>query len=93
MMGVCRYTGTDLEFLRLFSVTPVPLYRYARTSLELIRWRESEGEERIRIQPGAVVVDLTAEGVPILLAMDYGSYTGLRSWIEAGPVAGVGTWR
>lgn len=93
MMGVCRYTGTDLEFLRLFSVTPVPLHRYARTSLELIGWRESEGEERIRIQPGAVVVDLNAGGVPILLAMDYGSYTGLRSWIEAGPVAGVGTWR
>lgn len=93
MMGVCRYTGTELEFLRLLSVTPVPRNRFTRTAIQLTGWRESDAAERTRIQPGAVVVSLVADGEPVLLAMDYGSYTGLRSWIEAGPVAGVGTWR
>lgn len=93
MMGVCRYTGTELEFLRLLSVTPVPRHRFVRTALQINGWREAEPDERTRIQPGAVVVSLTDGNDPILLAMDYGSYTGLRSWVEAGPVAGVGTWR
>lgn len=93
MMGVCRYTGSELEFLRLLSVTPVPRHRFVRTALQLTGWREPESDERTRIQPGAVVVSLVADGEPVLLAMGYGSYTGLRSWVEAGPVAGVGTWR
>lgn len=93
MMGVCRYTGTELEFLRLLSVTPVPRHRFVRTALQINGWREAEPGERTRIQPGAVVVSLSDGSEPILLAMDYGSYTGLRSWVEAGPVAGVGTWR
>ncbi|WP_417233993.1 DUF2550 domain-containing protein [Arthrobacter sp.] len=93
MMGVCRYAGTELEFLRLLSVTPVPRYRFARTALQLTGWREADATERTRVQPGAVVVSLVVDGEPVLLAMDYGSYTGLRSWVEAGPVAGVGTWR
>jgi hypothetical protein len=29
----------------------------------------------------------------VLLAMKFGAYAGLSSWLEAGPHTGVGTWR
>lgn len=93
MMGVCRYAERDLEFLRLFSVSPVPRRRFLRSSLELLGWREPRDEERARIQPGAVIATLDYDGEAVELAMDYGAYTGLRSWLEAGPVVGIGTWR
>jgi hypothetical protein len=92
-MGVCRYAEADLEFLRLFSVSPVPARRFLRSSLELRGWREPGEAEISRVQPGSVVVSLLYGDEELLLAMDYGSYTGLSSWIEAGPAVGVGTWR
>jgi hypothetical protein len=29
----------------------------------------------------------------LLLAMSFDVYAGLSSWLEAGPVIGIGTWR
>ena len=40
-----------------------------------------------------IVVTLEYEGMEFLVAMNYEVYTGLSSWIEAGPVIGIGTWR
>jgi hypothetical protein len=40
-----------------------------------------------------VVVELQYEGKKFLLAMKFEAYAGLSSWLEAGPVIGVGTWR
>lgn len=93
MMGVCRYAEGELEFMRLFSVSPVPLRRFLRSSLELQGWRQPAEWEVARIQPGSIVVSLEYNGEDILLAMDYGAYTGLSTWLEAGPAVGVGTWR
>ena len=92
-MGVCRYAEADLEFLRLFSVSPVPVRRFVRSSLELRGWREPGEDEVSRVQPGSVVVSLLYGDEELLLAMNYGASTGLSSWIEAGPVVGIGTWR
>jgi hypothetical protein len=92
-MGVCRYADKELEFLRLFSVSPIPQQRYLRSSLELKGWREPDEDEVGRVQPGSVVVMLDYRGDEVLIAMDYGAYTGLSTWLEAGPVIGIGTWR
>ncbi|MCC3273849.1 DUF2550 domain-containing protein [Arthrobacter zhangbolii] len=92
-MGVCRYTDTHLEWLRLVSLSPRPPYRFLRSSLEINGWREPTEAERARIQPGAVVVKLSCEDSEVLVAMKYETYTGLSSWLEAGPVIGIGTWR
>ena len=93
MMGVCRYAEGELEFMRLFSVSPSPLRRFLRSSLELRGWRQPGEAEVSRVQPGSIIVSLDYDGETVLLAMDYGSYTGLSTWLEAGPVVGVGTWR
>ena len=92
-MGVCRYTDTHLEWLRLVSLSPRPYHRFLRSSLEIVGWRQPTEAERARIQPGAVVVTLRYQGTDILVAMKYEVYTGLSSWWEAGPIVGIGTWR
>ncbi|WP_331271545.1 DUF2550 domain-containing protein [Zhihengliuella flava] len=91
--GVCRYTDRELEFLALYSLSPIPRRRYLRSSLELDGWREVQGSDARRLPAGWVITLLRYQGDEIELAMDYGAYTGLSSWLEAGPVVGVGTWR
>jgi hypothetical protein len=92
-VGVCRYTDKHLEWLSLLSLSPLPRHRFLRSSLEVEGWRSATESERVRIQPGAIIVQLVYEGQSLDLAMKYDVYAGLSSWIEAGPVIGVGTWR
>lgn len=92
-MGVCRYTDKHLEWLRLFSLSPRPRRRFVRSSLVLQGWRTATESERTKIQPGTIIVTLTYRGEELLLGMNYEAYTGLSSWLEAGPVIGIGTWR
>ncbi|WP_298251466.1 DUF2550 domain-containing protein [uncultured Arthrobacter sp.] len=92
-VGVCRYTDLHLEWLSLLSLSPLPKYRFLRSSLSVSGWRPPTEDERVRIQPGAIVVQLVHRGEPFDLAMKYDVYAGLSSWIEAGPVIGIGTWR
>lgn len=92
-VGVCRYTDRNLEWLSLLSLSPLPRFRFLRSSLEVDSWRVATEAEKVRIQPGAIIVQLTHEGESFDLAMRYDVYAGLSSWIEAGPVIGVGTWR
>lgn len=91
--GICRYADHRLEFLALLSVSPIPVERFERTSLELHGWVEADPKDRSRIPADAVVVRLSSGERAFDLAMSYAAYTGLSSWLEAGPVAGVGTWR
>ncbi|MCA4132171.1 DUF2550 domain-containing protein [Arthrobacter sp. M4] len=92
-MGVCRYQDTELEWFRLLSLSPRPLHRFRRSSLELLGRRRPTDEELVKVQPDVVVVELRHEGTSFLLAMNFDAYAGLSSWLEAGPVIGVGTWR
>ncbi|MFC3299704.1 DUF2550 family protein [Arthrobacter agilis] len=92
-VGVCRYTDKHLEWLSLLSLSPLPRHRFLRSSLEVEGWRPATESERVRIQPGAIVVQLVHDGEPLDLAMKFDVYAGLSSWIEAGPVIGIGTWR
>ena len=92
-VGVCRYTDTGLEWLSLLTLSPLPKFTFVRSSLEVDGWRVATEAEKVRVQPGAIIVHLIHQGEPFELAMDYDVYAGLSSWIEAGPVIGVGTWR
>lgn len=91
--GVCRYGDHRLDFLRWLSLTPIPAHRFERTALTLRGWHQPDASELGRIPSGAIVVELDSELGPLRLGMGYEAYTGLSSWLEAGPVAGVGTWR
>ncbi len=92
-MGVCRYQDNDLEWFRLASLSVRPKHTFRRSSLELLGRREPTEAELVKVQPESVIVELRYEGQDVLLAMRFDAYTGLSSWLEAGPVIGVGTWR
>ncbi len=92
-MGVCRYQDNDLEWFRLASLSVRPKHTFRRSSLELTGRRQPTESELVKVQPETVIVELRYEGQDVLLAMRFDAYTGLSSWLEAGPVVGVGTWR
>ncbi|MBT2513965.1 DUF2550 domain-containing protein [Arthrobacter sp. ISL-30] len=92
-MGVCRYQDTELEWFRLLSLSVRPKHRFRRSSLELLGRRKPSDDELVKVQPDVVIVELRHEGETVLLAMNFDAYAGLSSWLEAGPVIGVGTWR
>jgi hypothetical protein len=92
-MGVCRYQDNDLEWFRLVSLSVRPKHTFRRSSLELLGRRKPTEAELIKVLPDSVIVELRYEGQEVLLAMKFDAYTGLSSWLEAGPVIGVGTWR
>ncbi|WP_211882715.1 DUF2550 domain-containing protein [Pseudarthrobacter albicanus] len=92
-MGVCRYQDKDLEWFRLASVSVRPKHTFRRSSLVLLGRRKPTESELPKVQPDSVIVELRHEGQEVLLAMRFDAYTGLSSWLEAGPVIGVGTWR
>lgn len=93
---VFRYEQGTLQALRLFSVSPLPMLSLTRTSLEIRGWAnagEAAGPAPRVPRNESIVVELDSDHGRIALAMTYADYTGLSSWLEAGPVAGVGTWR
>ncbi|MET3175621.1 DUF2550 domain-containing protein [Arthrobacter sp. UYCu721] len=92
-MGVCRYQDNDLEWFRLLSLSVRPKHKFKRSSLELLGRRKPTEAEAVKVQPDVVIVELRYEGQDLRLAMKFDAYTGLSSWLEAGPVIGVGTWR
>ncbi len=92
-MGVCRYQDNDLEWFRLASLSLRPKHKFKRSSLELLGRRKPSEAEAVKVQPDVVIVELRYEGQELWLAMKFDAYTGLSSWLEAGPVIGVGTWR
>ncbi|ALE92577.1 hypothetical protein AOC05_10115 [Arthrobacter alpinus] len=92
-MGVCRYQESDLEWFRLLSLSPVPRLRMVRSSIVMVGRRAPAEAELTRVPPDVVIVMLEYNGADVLLAMKFGAYTGLSSWLEAGPVVGIGTWR
>ncbi|GAA3692604.1 hypothetical protein GCM10022377_01300 [Zhihengliuella alba] len=92
-MGVCRYAEQELEFMSLYSLSPIPRHRFRRSKLEIHGWREPQGAEATKLPGGWIVVGLEHGGDRFDLAMNYGAYTGLSAWLEAGPVVGIGTWR
>ncbi len=92
-MGVCRYQDNDLEWFRLLALSVRPKHRFKRSSLELLGRRKPTEAEAVKVQPDVVIVELRYEGHDLRLAMKFDAYTGLSSWLEAGPVIGVGTWR
>ncbi|MET4003411.1 DUF2550 domain-containing protein [Arthrobacter psychrochitiniphilus] len=92
-MGVCRYQESNLQWLRTLSLSPIPVKTLQRNKIVLVGRRDPSEAELTRVPPATVIVVLDYEGAEILLAMKFGAYTGLSSWLEAGPQPGMNTRR
>ena len=86
LLGLGRYSGDDLEWFRIFSLSPRPKRVWRRPDLTFDGRREPEGVEQMSLYPDHVVVQLLDAPTGTLeLAMGQPALTGFQAWLEAGP--------
>ena len=83
--GVGRFVGDELQWYRVFSLSPRPRRRYSRRDLEVLRRREPSGDELKALLRDAVVMECSSGGRPVELAMSRSTATGFLAWLEATP--------
>ena len=85
LLGLGRYSGEQLEWFRIFSLSHQPRRVWPRVSLSYSGRRDAQGAEQMSLYAGHVIVSCTTPEGPVELAMSEASLTGFQSWLEAGP--------
>ena len=85
VLGIGRYSGQELQWFRIFSLSPKPRHSWSRKTMQYVGRREPEGIETMSLYPGHVVVSCQTPEGDVELAMNHGSLTGFQAWLEAGP--------
>jgi len=85
LLGVGRYTGAELEWFRIFSLSPKAKVVWSRDQLTYLSRRSPEGPEMMSLYDDHVVVTCRAGGLDVELAMSEASLMGFQSWVESGP--------
>ncbi len=85
LLGIGRYSGSSLEWFRIFSLSPAPKRVWQRTVLAYEGTRLPHGDESHQLYPGHVIVLCrTLDGdVEVELAMSTRSLIGFQAWIES----------
>lgn len=85
VLGIGRYSGEELEWFRIFSLSPRPRRSWHRKTLEYVGSRDPEGIETMSLYPDHVVVSCRAPEGQVEFAMSRPSLTGFQAWAESGP--------
>ena len=85
VLGLGRYSGSQLEWFRIFSLSPRPARRWDRSELSYVGSRVPQGAEAHAIYPDHLVVECSTRSGTVQLAMSAPSLTGLQAWLESGP--------
>lgn len=85
VLGLGRYAGDELEWFRIFSLSPRPRCRWSRRDIEYAGRRDPVGAEQGALYAEHVIVLVDHRGDQLEMAMSPSSLTGLQSWLEAGP--------
>lgn len=84
-VGIARYGPDRIDWHRLFAIKLAPALTFSRGSLEILRRRDVEPQERASLLPNTVICVCSHRGREIELAMSMDAYMGLSSWTESGP--------
>lgn len=90
-LGVGRYSGDQLEFFRIFSLSPRPRRVLRRASLRYDGPRQPVGGEAHSLYAGHVIIGCRdvagtdGRSVTFELAMSPDALTGFLAWLEAAP--------
>ena len=84
-LGVARYGPDEIDWFRVFGVSPRASRTLRRRDLEVLERREPSGPEAFAVMAGAIVVVCRYAGQRLELAMSPQAYTGFASWLEAAP--------
>lgn len=85
VLGVGRFVGDELQWFRVFSLSPRPRRTLSRIDLVVKNRRPPAGPESFSLLKGAEVVELTSAAGPVEIAMDTSTMTGFLAWLEARP--------
>lgn len=85
LIGLGRYSGEELEWFRIFSLSPKPRQVWSRRTMSYSGRRPPGAAEQLSLYAGHVIVSCTTPDGPTDLAMSEASLTGFQSWLEAGP--------
>jgi hypothetical protein len=83
--GVARFSGDDLRWYRLFSLSLRPRRTLKRGVLSVQERRVPSPAERLVLPPGWTIVCCTDGRATIEIAMANTTLSGFLSWIEAAP--------
>lgn len=85
VLGVGRYAGDDLEWFRVFSLSPRPRRTLSRRDVVVRSRREPKGPEALALLKGVEVIELGSTTGPVEIALDTSALTGFLAWLEARP--------
>jgi hypothetical protein len=85
VLGVGRYDGDDLQWFRVFSLSPRPRRTLSRRDLQVTGRRQPKGPEALALLKGVEVIELRGPGGSVEIALDPSALTGFLAWLEASP--------
>ncbi|MGZ4445734.1 MAG: DUF2550 domain-containing protein [Nocardioides sp.] len=85
LLGLGRYSGEDLQWFRIFSLSPRPKRSWDRSVLTYAGRRDPEGVEQMSLYPDHVVICCRTPDGEVELAMGPSSLMGFQAWLESGP--------
>lgn len=84
-IGVARYGSAQLDWYRVFSLSPRPSRVYERRRLSLGQRRVAAGTEVHSVLPSDTIVRCQYVGQELDFALTDQAYFGLSSWTESAP--------
>lgn len=85
VLGLGRYSGEQLEWFRIFSLSPRPRQTWTRSRLVYAGRREASGAEQLSLYADHVIVVVEGDDGQLEFAMSPSSLMGFQSWLEASP--------
>jgi hypothetical protein len=83
--AVGRYRDLTVDLYRVFSYSPRPRTSLARRGFDVVGRRDTAGEESRTLLPGWAVLECSAAGRVVELAMSTESMMAFLTWVEAAP--------
>jgi hypothetical protein len=83
LLGLGRYSREELEWFRIFSLSPAPKRTWRRTALSYVSSRHPEGLETVALYPDHLIVVCRSGDQLLELAMSSQSLIGFQAWLEA----------
>ena len=83
VLGLGRYSGDNLEWFRIFSLSPWPKHVWGRSRMSYDGRRDADEGERHVLYPGHVVIACTTPDGAVELALSAQSLTGFQAWLES----------
>jgi hypothetical protein len=85
VLGVGRFVADDLQWFRVFSLSPRPRRTLSRRDVTVQARRLPEGQESLALLKNVEILELTTSDGLVEIALDGSALTGFLAWLEAQP--------